>query len=438
LEDKFYVALLTGNKANAYFKKGEYDKAIEFLLIDFEVSKQFNQWESAANAVALLGSVYLKKGDLTKTKYYLDTALQLMESRSFINYRPNLYRTYTDYFRQIQDYKSASEYDLLYHTYQDSVSKIVKERELNQLKSQFDFVRTLSEIELLRKNNQIQQEQYKQTILLTFSVVVISLLLIVLGLTLYFNLRQVKRINHQLESMVNERTEDLQQKNEALDKYLYRASHDIRRPIASILGLTQVLQMKCDDEGTKDLIDKVKYTAEQMDNMLHKIHYLYMLDKFEEPEEFFVSEVLNDLIKEFETLTEVHGIDVRLNINDEVKLRSIIELLRNALRCMMENACYYRSPLTQKHLVSIEAKRVGQWCEISITDNGIGMTEDYIERIKTQEQFRGEKSNGNGLGVYIANKCVEKLQGHLTFVSQIASGTTVTIAIPIDISDAKN
>ncbi len=81
--------------------------------------------------------------------------------------------------------------------------------------------------------------------------------------------------------------------------------------------------------------------------------------------------------------------------------------------------------------IKIAAKVDGEAVIISVSDNGVGIEDEYKSRI-FEMFFRGnESSKGNGLGLYIVKRAVGKLHGHVIFESQHGIGTTVTIWLPV-------
>ena len=95
---------------------------------------------------------------------------------------------------------------------------------------------------------------------------------------------------------------------------------------------------------------------------------------------------------------------------------------------LLENSIRFRSAVMPQ--IFLEASEVGGGVQLIVRDNGIGIEEIYSDRV-FEMFFRGsEHSKGNGLGLYIVKKAVEKMNGTVTFSSHYGEGTTVTVRFP--------
>jgi signal transduction histidine kinase len=82
---------------------------------------------------------------------------------------------------------------------------------------------------------------------------------------------EIKAINESLERRVHERTDELQRKNKALEEYAFINAHNLRSPVASILGLINLLSMAKLDRDGVELVNHMKTSAERLDNVVRTI-----------------------------------------------------------------------------------------------------------------------------------------------------------------------
>jgi signal transduction histidine kinase len=185
------------------------------------------------------------------------------------------------------------------------------------------------------------------------------------------------------------------------------------------------------DENSKQIVEKIKTTAQNMDNMLHKIHHLYQIDKITKWEELDLTLSISGLIKEFETTLDVNNIVVELNIKQEIIIYTIPELINIALRCILENSTFYLNAFNEQHKISIDLFIKGDQCVIKFQDNGIGIKEDELENVFDAYVRKNAKSVGSGLGLHIAKKAIERVRGHIELQSSYGKGTSVLINLPL-------
>jgi signal transduction histidine kinase len=149
-------------------------------------------------------------------------------------------------------------------------------------------------------------------------------------------------------------------------------------------------------------------------------------------EEFEIAAVLDDLRQEF---TAPPGVALRWpSVADVPPLRTDRDKLRTILRNLIENAIKY----TPRGLVSIEARcdRQADDVEIRVADTGIGIAPEEVSSVF--EAFRQgsnrddprEKRGGVGLGLYIVQRLVNRLEGEIALSAELGSGSTFVVRIP--------
>lgn len=201
----------------------------------------------------------------------------------------------------------------------------------------------ISKLDLLQSTNQLQASHLKlRTALL---VIIAFALLVVLWyvFTLRIKNKKIDKLNEMLEAKVSERTARLMEINKELDTYLYRASHDIRRPIRTLLGLNNIAQLNADPEQMKQLFSKVHSTAMSMDKMLFKLQMAYELNNTHSIEKVDIEEVTKECINDMSLEIKDQNANIIVNISEKAKVvKANKALLRIALDNILENALIYQ------------------------------------------------------------------------------------------------
>jgi PAS domain S-box-containing protein len=231
-------------------------------------------------------------------------------------------------------------------------------------------------------------------------------------------------------SKIKNTEQQLRERNEEMNTLIYRASHDLKGPVASIMGLVNLASSETDTNSVFDYMQMITQSAQRLHNVLMEFLELghitqnnlkYDLVNFEQ------------LIKEIcESLAFTDGFrDIRFQIEVVPGIyRSKIPLLRAILHNLIENAVKYRNLEVEKNDINISIHSDGQDITIQVADNGIGMNKRVQENI-FKMFFRGtERSEGTGLGMYIVQKSVEALKGKITVKSKSDAGSTITVKIP--------
>lgn len=236
--------------------------------------------------------------------------------------------------------------------------------------------------------------------------------------------------NRNLELKVDERTTALKQAYKELDTFFYRSSHDFRRPLTTLMGLAEVAKITLKDRSALELFGKVNETAIGVDRMLIKLQSVSLIAS----SELVYGEI--DFDRKIDHVCELlHSsiIDKRVKIVRQVKLErlfysypAIIEII---IQNIIENAIYYTR---QDPEIIIRIEDQQRTLKIEIGDNGEGIAPEFQNRIFEMYFRANEKSKGNGLGLYIVKKAVDKLGGVISFTSRRGEGTVFTVNLPFD------
>jgi signal transduction histidine kinase len=240
----------------------------------------------------------------------------------------------------------------------------------------------------------------------------------------------ITSLNLKLEEKVRSRTKELEQAYKELDTFFYRSSHDFRRPLTTFMGLAEVAKITVADPNALDLFDKVNITAHALDRMLIKLLSISELTADQQAIKLInIRTYIEEAYAVYSQQILQHNILAEIHPGTYAEFHTCPTYIKNILENLVENSIVFRADRNPRIIVS--AKQVGESMLITVEDNGIGMEAEYIHRA-TEMFFRGsERSHGNGLGLYIVKKSVEKLDGEVTFQSVPRSGTIVTVRIPV-------
>lgn len=244
--------------------------------------------------------------------------------------------------------------------------------------------------------------------------------------------QEIKTINRNLESTVSERTSSLKKINKELDMFLYRASHDLRRPISSIMGIDQIAKLTVKEKEALDLFKKVQNVAQAMEMMLKKF--------------ISISEVYNHRIQfteiELETIkgtftrqaafyARVNGVDnYQIDITGPQYIFSDVFIINKITSYLIENSFMFAIPDRNKKLkICIEFKETKQLLSLNFSDNGQGIKKEVIDQIFNMYFIGTVNSNGNGLGLYIVKKAAEKLGEEINVKSEKDKGATFHVVL---------
>jgi signal transduction histidine kinase len=220
--------------------------------------------------------------------------------------------------------------------------------------------------------------------------------------------------------------QELKQRNEELDQILYRASHDLRTPVSSILGLIGVMNLTPISAEQQVIVSHLSGKARQMDSLLLSLSRLATAF-FQEVvyEHCSLHAVVNDAWKnvkdngrsEFQVKCE------DINFSTDKALLSIL------LTCLLENANTYVKPDGQNEIV-VSASLTESGLSLEVSDGGEEIPKELEDKIFNMFYRGSVLSNGPGLGLYISQRIVERLNGTLRLENQQAT-KTFCITLPV-------
>jgi len=251
------------------------------------------------------------------------------------------------------------------------------------------------------------------------------------------DITESKRAAEILESLVAERTKELQRSNEDLQQFAHVASHDLKEPVRKIKTFTSRLedQLKGNlDESAARFIERIHVATDRMFTMIDGVlAYSTINEGMQKPE--WVN--LNEVIKNIETDLEVslQKTDGRIFYANLPELEGAPVLLYQLFYNLINNSIKFaKNNLPPQITISSEIKQnETNFARITLTDNGIGFNPDYAGRIfETFTRLNPkDKYEGTGLGLSLCKKIVERHGGSIIANGVPGEGTTFIITLPL-------
>lgn len=225
------------------------------------------------------------------------------------------------------------------------------------------------------------------------------------------------------------KNEELQKTNNELNRFVYSASHDLRAPLMSILGITKLA--KLEGEGAEnEYIDMIERSVNKLDVFIQNIIEYYKNSRSEgNLDQINFKELLEDSIENYRYYKD-GDIDYRLNVNQAVDFVSDGFRVKVILNNIISNAIKYQKHSSDNQYVDIDVKVDAEEAKITIKDNGIGISEEHLPNIFKMFFRATHEDSGSGIGLYIVKEALNKLDGEIDLESKINEGTTFYIKIP--------
>lgn len=227
------------------------------------------------------------------------------------------------------------------------------------------------------------------------------------------------------------RNEELRKTNDELDRFVYSTSHDLRVPLTNMLGLIDITNMTIKDDAPKKYLSMMKDSVVSLDDVIRGILDYSRNSRSEiKIEEVSIKEMIQktqDMLKYYNGFDNVQ---FRLRSEESTPLYTDKARLTAVISNLLSNSIKYYNKKEQTPYISITAKVTVDKAMIFVEDNGIGIPEEYQEKVFDMFYRASAQATGSGLGLYILKETLQKLDGKISLVSGKDIGSTFVVEIP--------
>lgn len=238
-----------------------------------------------------------------------------------------------------------------------------------------------------------------------------------------------KKIINLNKGLINQ-NRSIKKINAELDHFVYSVSHDLRSPLSSILGLVNLSKYDSDTAELKDYMERIGLSVTKMDSFIKDVLSYSKNKKTEVEKEAINLEAL--FVDVLDDIRILNSSDVKLRLSTDINYKFIGDKLRikNILSNVLTNACKYADFNKTERFIKVNISTSIDGCTFLIEDNGIGIKRQYLERIFDMFYRATEESKGSGLGLFIVQELVNKLDGSIKIESEEGVWTKVYIELP--------
>jgi len=265
---------------------------------------------------------------------------------------------------------------------------------------------------------------------LWFRLILISSIISLSTVFFLSRIRQLKNQKILLEKTVEIKTAELKELNASKDKFFSIIAHDLKNPFNNIIGFSELLEEEFSsgklvngNEYSRMINSTAVHTYRLLENLLDWANSQRGKISFN-AEKINLSEIIRD---EFNTLDDVSrgkNIELRSNVGDAMVIVADKNMVKTILRNLISNAIKFTH---RNGMVEVKASYEKNYIEISVCDNGVGMTKETMSelfRIDANLSTRGtENERGTGLGLFLCKEFVEKHSGKLWVESEPGIGS---------------
>lgn len=248
----------------------------------------------------------------------------------------------------------------------------------------------------------------------------------------YESIKKIETLEYEAKAQ-REKAAIIERKNNELDSFFYRISHDLKGPISSLIGLNSLVKLEVSDETALRYFElyhsqilRVNNIVIDLINLTRMKHGSGMLSEID----FRV--LTEDCIASYHYVEHFKKIKFVLNIEEDIGYVSEWAIVNTILQNLIENAIKYQR-MDPEPFVGITISKDGAFVRIQVEDNGQGIRPEDQSRIFDMFFRANDRAQGTGLGLYILKRAVERLNGDISLKSELHKGSTFTIRLPLHV-----
>lgn len=243
---------------------------------------------------------------------------------------------------------------------------------------------------------------------------------------------KLKTLNASLEQKVKERTQELELANEDIEDFTYMATHDLKAPIANIKGHFGIVKGELGEINNEIVNTCIKWIDNSLELAENKIHSIVKVAQLQfqdtkKVERIDVESQINVVLSNMERIIFDTKSEIKLITNKNFSVDLIKENFDSILSNLIHNAIKYKQPeLSPRIIINIDDS--GKEFFISVTDNGIGF-DPIAQKDKIFGMFKRihDHVEGDGMGLHLVKKIIDKSGGRISVESKINKGSTFTV-----------
>ena len=238
-------------------------------------------------------------------------------------------------------------------------------------------------------------------------------------------------INHHNAMELVTKNKQLQKTNTELDRFVYSTSHDLRAPLASLLGLINITRESENPSEVKNYLIMMKDRVSHLDKFIRDITDYSRNNRLGvEKKKVNLHSMANEIWDNLKYSSDALGITFEVDIPESLVIETDPNRLKIVLSNLISNSIRYHDTGKSEKFIRLKHQKNGSVFYLKVEDNGQGISPEYQTKIFDMFFRANEHSSGSGLGLYIVKETIANLSGSIHLDSAPKVGSTFTVRLP--------
>ena len=420
--------MLHNGLIDLHLKTGDLKTAEQLLWASDTILADYGSKKMRGETNTKWGRLFLQKGQMDAASPKLELALQLLQEVGDAQHLIELYEALVVFHERSENYVEALICAKRLAALKNDLVSSRNASLVYALESEYQLEKKDLEISVLQQKSSTQAWQLALAILIGSSVLLFTVIL-------FRQDRRNRQLNEELEERVRQRTKTLERSNQALERFAYIASHDLKTPLQTVSNFLALIHRKIRKTGDaqlEELINLATIGARQMGSLIDSILTFAQISSSAKPNDWELVELeeivdqIRDELRDFGRYQpeQILSSDLPVVYGKRVQ---IYQLMLN----LISNGLKYNE--SEQPSVNISCKTSGKRLhQIEVLDNGIGIPAAY--RSTVFEMFKRLHSNrkydGTGIGLALCKTIIEQHQGKIWIEDGPVNGTRFCLQLP--------
>ncbi|KAA9331524.1 tetratricopeptide repeat protein [Hymenobacter busanensis] len=434
--DKAGESMYVANLGSYYLQQQRYEVAEGLLRKALSISEPLHAPRYETSQLEMLATVLLLTNHLDEAEELTRKALRKARS---IGYQERVLDAY-DLLANInvsrRQYEQAYGWRQLYLGLNDTLNNRARLNTLTALQTRYETHDKENQIQLLTQQGQLQRAHNRE-----LWVVVGALVLGLMGAGVFYGkLRRSQQALAANNAALARATEQTRQLAASKDRLYSIVAHDLRGPVTSFVGVTELIDFYLrtgDEKGLKRLPQQVRQSAQSLNNLLDNLLSWAVTQTGElifQPEPLAVAPLLEGAVELHRTTAEARQVTVTTTDPEHLSVLADVNMTRTILRNLLANALKF-TPVGGAIQLTAEASPDGRSVTLAVTDTGPGIPPEQLKQLRSAEPAAGRPvvngaRSGTGLGLPLCRAFAQRHGGALDIRSTPGHGTQVRVQLP--------
>ncbi len=417
----------------------QYDSALQMYTNVLKLTAKIPDPLVILDACNGIGNILTERHQTNEGIKYFLRSLDVAQKNHMKQAISETARYLEESYEQVDDDKDALKYNKLYLEYRDSVYNDKSTVEIQQMQFDYELGKKETQIALLNKDKAIERSSLEKQKVIVWALLTGLGLLAIISILLYRNIRNEKRSKDEIVKQKEEillqsaRLEDL---NKFKDKTFSVLSHDLRGPVTAITAAMALLDDKVISPEeftslTPDINKQLGTLNLLLDNLLNWAKSYMQGTIAANPERTNLNKLVDMNIYLAKDAADKKNIAIENKLPSEAFAYYDPAQLDIVIRNLLSNSIKFTNT---NGIISISAIAKDERMFLSIADDGVGMTQEQMDKLFTlsvnNNTYGTGGERGTGLGLLLCYEFIIANKGQISVTSEPGKGSTFTLSLP--------